>query len=107
MAVKPGQLAVVSTPIGNLGDLSPRAAEILEKADILACEDTRMTRKLLALSGRQTTAKFMPYHDHNGHSMRPKLLAAMADGLNVALVSDAGTPLVSDPGYKLVAAAHE
>ena len=56
MAVKPGQLAVVSTPIGNLGDLSPRAAEILEKADILACEDTRMTRKLLALSGRQTTA---------------------------------------------------
>ena len=107
MAVKPGQLAVVSTPIGNLGDLSPRAAEILEKADILACEDTRMTRKLLALSGRQTTAKFMPYHDHNGHSMRPKLLAAMADGSNVALVSDAGTPLVSDPGYKLVAEAHE
>ena len=107
MAVKPGQLAVVSTPIGNLGDLSPRAAEILEKADILACEDTRMTRKLLALSGRQTTAKFMPYHDHNGHSMRPKLFAAMADGSNVALVSDAGTPLVSDPGYKLVAEAHE
>ena len=107
MAVKPGQLAVVSTPIGNLSDLSPRAAEILEKANILACEDTRMTRKLLALSGRRTTAKFMPYHDHNGHSMRPKILAAMADGLNVALVSDAGTPLVSDPGYKLVAAANE
>ena len=107
MTVKPGQLAVVSTPIGNLGDLSPRAAEALEKADILACEDTRMTRKLLALSGRQTAAKFMPYHDHNGHSMRPKILAAMANGLNVALVSDAGTPLVSDPGYKLVAAAHE
>ena len=107
MTVKPGQLAVVSTPIGNLGDLSPRAAEVLEKADILACEDTRMTRKLLALSGRQTMARFMPYHDHNGRSMRPKILAAMTDGLNVALVSDSGTPLVSDPGYKLVAAAHE
>ena len=107
MTVKPGQLAVVSTPIGNLGDLSPRAAEALKKADILACEDTRMTRKLLALSGHRTAAKFIPYHDHNGHSMRPKILAAMADGLNVALVSDAGTPLVSDPGYKLVADAHE
>ncbi len=107
MTVKPGQLVVVSTPIGNLGDLSPRAALALEKADILACEDTRMTRKLLTLSGRQTAAKFMPYHDHNGQSMRPKILAAMASGLNVALVSDAGTPLVSDPGYKLVTAAHE
>ena len=108
MTVKSGQLAVVSTPIGNLGDLSPRAAEAMEQADILACEDTRMTRKLLALSGRrQTEAKFMPYHDHNGHSMRPKILDAMANGLNVVLVSDAGTPLVSDPGYKLVAAAHE
>ena len=107
MPVKPGQLAVVSTPIGNLGDLSPRAAKVMEKADILACEDTRITLKLLALSGLQTEAKFMPYHDHNGHNMRPKILAAMADGLNVALVSDAGTPLVSDPGYKLVAAAHK
>jgi len=107
MTSKPGQLAVVSTPIGNLGDLSPRAAEILATADILACEDTRMTRKLLALTGHQTNAKLLPYHDHNGHSMRPKLLTAMANGLHVALVSDAGTPLVSDPGYKLVAAAHE
>ena len=107
MTVKPGQLAVVSTPIGNLGDLSPRAAKALEEADILACEDTRMTRKLLALSGHQTAAKFIPYHDRNGYRMRPKILAAMADGLNVALVSDAGTPLVSDPGYKLVADAHE
>ena len=107
MTVKPGHLTVVSTPIGNLGDLSPRAAKAMEEADVLACEDTRMTRKLLALSGHQTAAKFIPYHDHNGHIMRPKILAAMADGLNVALVSDAGTPLVSDPGYKLVADAHE
>ena len=107
MTSKPGQLAVVSTPIGNLGDFSPRAAEILATANILACEDTRMTRKLLALTGHQTNAKLMPYHDHNGHNMRPKLLSAMANGLHVVLVSDAGTPLVSDPGYKLVAAAHE
>ena len=107
MTSKPGQLAVVSTPIGNLGDFSPRAAEILATTDILACEDTRMTRKLLALTGHQTNAKLMPYHDYNGHNMRPKLLSAMANGLHVALVSDAGTPLVSDPGYKLVAAAHE
>ena len=102
-----GQLAVVSTPIGNLGDLSPRAAEILQTADILACEDTRMTRKLLTLKGLRTSAKFLPYHDFNGKSMRPRLLAAMAAGNLVALVTDAGTPLVSDPGYKLVAACYD
>jgi 16S rRNA (cytidine1402-2'-O)-methyltransferase len=101
-----GQLAVIATPIGNLGDLSPRVAEMLQTADILACEDTRMTRKLLALTGLRTSAKFMPYHDHNGKIMRPKLLAAMNAGNLVALVSDAGTPLVSDPGYKLVASCH-
>ncbi len=102
-----GQLAVIATPIGNLGDLSPRAAEMLQSADILACEDTRVTRKLLALTGLKTPAKFVPYHDHNGKLMRPKLLAAMDAGKLVALVSDAGTPLVSDPGYKLVAACHD
>jgi 16S rRNA (cytidine1402-2'-O)-methyltransferase len=101
-----GQLAVIATPIGNLGDLSPRVAEMLQTADILACEDTRMTRKLLTLTGLRTSAKFMPYHDHNGKIMRPKLLAAMNAGNLVALVSDAGTPLVSDPGYKLVASCH-
>tara|TARA_B100001057_G_scaffold361956_1_gene364447 strand:- start:366 stop:1229 length:864 start_codon:yes stop_codon:yes gene_type:complete len=102
-----GQLAVIATPIGNLGDLSPRAATILQNADILACEDTRVTRKLLSLTGLRTSAKFLPYHDHNGQLMRPKLLAAMNAGSLVALVSDAGTPLVSDPGYKLVAACHD
>jgi len=102
-----GQLAVIATPIGNLGDLSPRAAEMLQNADILACEDTRVTRKLLSLTGLRTSAKFMPYHDHNGKVMRPKLLEAMHAGNVVALVSDAGTPLVSDPGYKLVAACHD
>ena len=102
-----GQLAVIATPIGNLGDLSPRAARMLQNADILACEDTRVTRKLLSLTGLRTSAKFMAYHDHNGKLMRPKLLAAMSAGNLVALVSDAGTPLVSDPGYKLVAACHD
>ena len=107
MTQSAGQLVVIATPIGNLGDLSPRAAEWLQKADILACEDTRMTRKLLALTGLCTTAKFVPYHDHNGKTMRPKLLEALQSGKKIALVSDAGTPLVSDPGYKLVAACHD
>ena len=98
MTQSAGQLAVIATPIGNLGDLSPRAAELLQKADILACEDTRMTRKLLTLTGLRTAAKFMPYHDHNGKTMRPKLLEALQSGKIIALVSDAGTPLVSDPG---------
>ncbi|MGB2457237.1 MAG: SAM-dependent methyltransferase, partial [Candidatus Puniceispirillaceae bacterium] len=106
MTQSAGQLAVIATPIGNLGDLSPRAAEWLQKADILACEDTRMTRKLMTLTGLCTAAKFMPYHDHNGQKMRPKLLEALQNGKIVALLSDAGTPLVSDPGYKLVAACH-
>lgn len=66
-----------------------------------------MTRKLLALTGLRTTAKFVPYHDHNGKTMRPKLLEALQSGKKIALVSDAGTPLVSDPGYKLVAACHD
>jgi len=102
-----GCLQIVSTPIGNLGDLSVRAASALEQADIIACEDTRTTRKLLALTGRTTTARLVPYHDHNGATMRPRLLADIADGKVVVLVSDAGTPLISDPGYKLVAACHE
>jgi 16S rRNA (cytidine1402-2'-O)-methyltransferase len=102
-----GRLVIVSTPIGNLGDFSERAARTLEGADIIACEDTRMTRKLLALSGLTSTAKLVPYHDHNGATMRPRLLADIGDGKIVALVSDAGTPLISDPGYKLVAGCHD
>ena len=102
-----GRLMIVSTPIGNLSDFSERAARTLEDADIIACEDTRMTRKLLALSGRTSTARLVPYHDHNGATMRPRLLADIGDGKIVALVSDAGTPLISDPGYKLVAGCHD
>ncbi len=102
-----GCLVIVSTPIGNLSDFSKRAARTLEDSDIIACEDTRMTRKLLALSERTSTAKLVPYHDHNGATMRPQLLADIGAGKIVALVSDAGTPLISDPGYKLVAACHD
>ena len=99
-----GILSIVATPIGNLGDFSARAAETLSKADIIACEDTRVTKKLLRLTGTSVSGKIMAYHDHNGEKMRPYLLQRMADGDHIALVSDAGTPLISDPGYKLVAA---
>ena len=99
-------LNIVSTPIGNLGDFSPRAMATLQKADIIACEDTRNTRKLLALCSLEVRAKLIAYHDHNGQAIRPKLLALLEAGRTIALVSDAGTPLISDPGYKLVAACH-
>jgi 16S rRNA (cytidine1402-2'-O)-methyltransferase len=92
-------LYIVATPIGNLGDLTVRAAEVLRGVALVACEDTRVTAKLLAHIG--STAAMTPYHDHNAEAARPRLLARMATGA-VALVSDAGTPLISDPGYKLV-----
>ena len=100
-------LMIISTPIGNLGDITHRATQMLEQADIIACEDTRQTRKLLSLLGISTSAKLWAYHDHNGARMRPKLIDALKAEKRVALVSDAGTPLISDPGYKLVTACHE
>ena len=102
-----GTLVLVATPIGNLGDFSPRAAETLAAADVIACEDTRVTRKLLRLTGTTTSARMVPYHDHNGAEMRPRIIAQLEQGHLVVLVSDAGTPLISDPGYKLVAACRE
>jgi 16S rRNA (cytidine1402-2'-O)-methyltransferase len=98
-------LYVVATPIGHLGDVSLRALDVLAGADVIACEDTRVTRKLLDRYGIATP--LTPYHDHNAEAARPKLLARLADGAAVALVSDAGTPLISDPGYKLVGAARD
>ena len=92
-------LYIVATPIGNLGDLTARAADVLGRAALIACEDTRVTAKLLAHIG--STVAMSPYHDHNADAVRPRLLARMASEA-VALVSDAGTPLISDPGYKLV-----
>lgn len=92
-------LYIVATPIGNLGDLSPRAADVLARADLIAAEDTRVSAKLL----RHLRLKRLmtPYHDHNADAVRPGLVARMA-GEAIALVSDAGTPLISDPGFKLV-----
>jgi 16S rRNA (cytidine1402-2'-O)-methyltransferase len=103
-ALAPG-LYLVATPIGNLRDVTLRALEVLAAADLIACEDTRVTHKLLDRYG--ITTALTPYHDHNAAQARPKLLARLKEGAAVALVSDAGTPLVSDPGYKLVRAARE
>ena len=102
--IAPG-LYLVATPIGNLGDISLRALETLAAADVIACEDSRVTRKLTEHYGIATP--LTPYHEHNAAAARPKLLARLADGEAVALVSDAGTPLISDPGYRLVRAAAE
>lgn len=95
----PPGLYIVATPIGNLSDLSPRAAAILSAADLIAVEDSRVTAKLLRHIG--VKRPMLAYHDHNADRVRPELLARMQSGA-VALVSDAGTPLISDPGYKLV-----
>jgi 16S rRNA (cytidine1402-2'-O)-methyltransferase len=101
-ALAPG-LHVVATPIGNLRDITLRALETLAAADLIACEDTRVTRKLIDHYGITTT--LTPYHEHNAAQARPKILARLAAGAAVALVSDAGTPLISDPGFKLARAA--
>ena len=94
-------LYLVSTPIGNLGDFSERARQTLESVDLVACEDTRTSGQLFSLHGINVTA-MTPYHEHNADSARPKLIAKLKKGVKIALVSDAGTPLISDPGYKLV-----
>lgn len=99
----PGLLTLVSTPIGNLGDLSPRALEALRSADAVLCEDTRVTGGLLARHGVSVT--LIPLHDHNEAALVPRLLERLAAGERLALASDAGTPLVSDPGYRLARAA--
>ena len=96
-------LYVVATPIGNLADISLRALATLAAADTIACEDTRVTSVLLRHYGIRT--RLLAYHDHNAVRQRPVVLAALAEGRSVALVSDAGTPLVSDPGYRLVVEA--
>ncbi|KAA5600471.1 16S rRNA (cytidine(1402)-2'-O)-methyltransferase [Blastochloris sulfoviridis] len=93
-------LHVVATPIGNLGDITLRALETLAGADVIACEDTRVSSRLLARYGLRVP--LLPYHEHNAAEMRPRLLGRLAEGASVALISDAGTPLVSDPGFRLV-----
>lgn len=101
----PDGLVLVSTPIGNLQDLSPRAISALRAADTLLCEDTRVSARLCAVFG--ITATLLALHDHNEQARIPQVLRLLADGRRVALVSDAGTPLVSDPGYRLVRAVLE
>ena len=98
-------LVLVATPIGNLGDLSPRALAALRDADVVLCEDSRVTGGLLARQG--IAATMIPLHDHNEAAQAPRLVERMKSGERFALVSDAGTPLVSDPGYRLVRAAIE
>ncbi|MBV6658627.1 MAG: 16S rRNA (cytidine(1402)-2'-O)-methyltransferase [Devosiaceae bacterium] len=98
-------LYVVATPIGNLGDITIRALETLAGCDVIACEDTRTSRVLLDRYGIVTPT--LAYHDHNGPKARPQILARLEAGEAVALISDAGTPLIADPGYKLVVAARD
>jgi 16S rRNA (cytidine1402-2'-O)-methyltransferase len=95
-----GGLYLVATPIGNLGDITLRALETLAAVDFIACEDTRITRRLTERYG--ISAQLKAYHEHNAAEMRPKILELLAQGAAIALVSDAGTPLISDPGFKLV-----
>jgi len=100
----PPGLYVVATPIGNLGDFTPRAAETLRRADLVLAEDKRVSAKLLAHAGAKT--RMATYHDHTSEAERDAIVARLG-GEAIALVSDAGTPLISDPGYKLVRAARE
>ena len=93
-------LYVVATPIGNLGDITYRAVDVLKSVDVILCEDTRVSAKLL--SHYDISAKTMAYHDHNAPRVRPKILEMLENGAAIALISDAGTPLISDPGFKLV-----
>ena len=101
----PPRLYLVATPIGNLSDISLRALAVLARADMIAAEDTRHSRKLLSHFGIR--GELIPYHEHNAAKERPRLLARIRAGFSVALISDAGTPLISDPGYKLVREALE
>jgi len=100
-----GTLWIVATPIGNLEDITLRAIRILREADRIACEDTRQTRKLLDHFGIATPS--ISYHEHNESARAAELVAELEAGHNIALVSDAGTPLINDPGYRLVAMARE
>jgi len=96
-------LYLVATPIGAARDITLRALDVLAGADVLAAEDTRVLRRLMEIHGVALAGRrILPYHDHNGAGQRPRLLAALARGESVALTSDAGTPLVADPGYRLV-----
>jgi 16S rRNA (cytidine1402-2'-O)-methyltransferase len=101
----PGTLFIVATPIGNLEDITPRALRVLREVDLIACEDTRHTRRLLNHFGIKT--KTISYHEHNERERAEELCKLLEAGSNIAIVSDAGTPLISDPGFRIVRAAIE
>lgn len=104
LTLKPG-LYVTATPIGNLADITYRAVNVMKAADLILCEDTRQTAKLCAAYNIKTPRA--PYHDHNAAKVRPEIIKKLTDGAAICLVSDAGTPLISDPGYKLVRDARD
>jgi 16S rRNA (cytidine1402-2'-O)-methyltransferase len=103
--VLPSTLYLVATPIGNLSDITQRAVSVLDQVDIIAAEDTRHSQRLLTHLGIK--AKLVAYHEHNEDKVTPRLLDELESGKSIALISDAGTPLISDPGYRLVAQAHD
>jgi len=103
MRIMPGTLYLVATPIGNLDDISNRALQILKRVDLIACEDTRHTRKLLQRFGINT--KTISYHEHNESQRSLELIEQLKQGSDIAVVSDAGTPAINDPGFRLVSAA--
>jgi 16S rRNA (cytidine1402-2'-O)-methyltransferase len=102
---KNGELAIVATPIGNLRDITLRALDVLKHADLILCEDTRHSAKLLSAHGIGTAT--WAYHEHNAAVRRPQVIEKLESGQRIALISDAGTPLISDPGYKLVQEARQ
>jgi 16S rRNA (cytidine1402-2'-O)-methyltransferase len=103
--VSSGTLYLVATPIGNLADITQRASSVLSQVDIIAAEDTRHSQRLLSHLGIRS--RLLAYHEHNEDRVTPKLLDELASGKSIALISDAGTPLISDPGYRLVSQAHD
>jgi len=103
MSPPPEGLVMVSTPIGNLGDMTPRAVAALRAADLVLCEDSRVSARMLERFGLRV--RLAPLHDHNEEGRIPEILALLREGRRVVLISDAGMPLVSDPGYRLVRAA--
>jgi len=100
-------LYIIATPIGNLQDISPRAVETLRDADIIACEDSRVSKKLFSLLGISLNKKFISYEDHSEEQKAQSIIDLINQGNSIALISDAGSPLISDPGYKLVRLCRE